>query len=443
MTKRKTGNHPDLKMVNPNAAAIDVGSTMHMAAVNPDTDTMPVRAFGTFTQDLHDLAAWFRSCGVTSVAMESTGVYWIPAFEILEGHGFEVILVNARYAKNVPGRKTDVSDAGWLRQLHSYGLLRGSFRPEAEIATLRAYMRQRERLTEYAAAQIAADLPTKGNGQTLLLWPISRSHRVSAWAAIGLPPPPTRPGNHCPDRPKADHALTIKLDHSGGADHHGRPKMTEELKELGLNICHRRVGRLMRENGIRVERSKKYKVTTDSIHAFNIAPNLLNRDFRADQPNQKWAGDISYVWTREGWLCLAVILDLHSRRIIGLAVSNRMKRDLAIRALKMAVALRQPPKGCIHHTDRGSQYCSHDYQKLMRQRGFKVSMSGKGNSYDNSTVETFFKTINAELIWRRSWQTRGLAEAAIFQYINGFYNPRRRHSALGWKNPVAFERKVA
>ncbi|MFC6637383.1 IS3 family transposase [Sulfitobacter sediminilitoris] len=224
---------------------------------------------------------------------------------------------------------------------------------------------------------------------------------------------------------------------------YGRPRMTEELKELGLNIGHRRVGRLMRENGIQVERSKKYKVTTDSNHAFNIAPNLLNRDFAANEPNRKWAGDISYVWTREGWLYLAVILDLHSRRVIGWAVSNRMKRDLAIRALQMAVALRQPPKGCIHHADRGSQYCSHDYQKLLRQHGFQVSMSGKGNCYDNSAVETFFKTIKAELIWRRSWQTRRDAELAIFQYINGFYNPRRRHSALGWKSPVAFERKVA
>jgi transposase len=154
MTKIVTGGHPDLKMVNPTAAAIDIGSTMHMAAVNPDACDTPVRAFGTFTQNLHDLADWFKSCGVTSVAMESTGVYWIPAFEVLEGHGFQVILVNARYAKNVPGRKTDVSDAGWLRQLHSYGLLRGSFRPEAEIATLRAYLRQRERLVEYAAAHI-------------------------------------------------------------------------------------------------------------------------------------------------------------------------------------------------------------------------------------------------------------------------------------------------
>lgn len=224
---------------------------------------------------------------------------------------------------------------------------------------------------------------------------------------------------------------------------YGRPRMTEELKEIGLEVGHRRVGRLMRQNGISVVRTRKHKVTTDSDHKFNIAPNLLDRDFNADAPNQKWAGDISYIWTREGWLYLAVILDLHSRRVIGWAVSNRMKRDLAIRALKMAIAFRAPPSGCIHHTDRGSQYCSHDYQKILRWHGFKVSMSGTGNCYDNAAVETFFKTIKAELIWRRSWETRRQAEMAIFEYINGFYNPRRRHSALGWKSPVAFERKVA
>ena len=163
---------------------------------------------------------------------------------------------------------------------------------------------------------------------------------------------------------------------------YGRPRMTEELKEVGIDVGHRRVGRLMRENGISVERTRKFKATTDSNHTFNIAPNLLDRDFKADQPNQKWAGDISYIWTREGWLYLAVILDLHSRRVIGWAVSNRMKRDLAIRALKMAIAFRMPPNGCIFHSDRGSQYCSHDYQKILRQHGFKVSMSGKGNCYD-------------------------------------------------------------
>ncbi|MCK1668502.1 transposase, partial [Bradyrhizobium sp. 153] len=154
MPKRTTGDRPELKPVNVGAAAIDIGSKMHMAAVNPACTDMPVRTFGTFTEDLHHLADWFKAYGVTSVAMESTGVYWIPVYEILEQRGFEVILVNARYAKNVPGRKSDVSDAAWLRQLHSYGLLRGSFRPDAEIATLRAYLRQRERLVEYAAAHI-------------------------------------------------------------------------------------------------------------------------------------------------------------------------------------------------------------------------------------------------------------------------------------------------
>lgn len=235
----------------------------------------------------------------------------------------------------------------------------------------------------------------------------------------------------------------IREQHRLSLNSYGRPRMTEELKEMGLNVGHRRVGRLMRQNAISVVRTRKHKVTTDSKHKFNIAPNLLNRDFAADRPNQKWVVDISYIWTREGWLYLAVVLELYSRRVIGWAVSNRMKRDLAIRALNMAIALRRPPKGCIHHSDRGSQYCSHDYQKLLRLHGFKVSMSGKGNCYDNAAMETFFKTIKAELIWRHSWPTRRAAEVAIFKYINGFYNPRRKHSALGWKSPLAFERKVA
>ena len=235
----------------------------------------------------------------------------------------------------------------------------------------------------------------------------------------------------------------IREQHNLSLGSYGRPRMTQELKEAGLSVGHRRVGRLMRQNGVKVVRTRKYKATTASNHRFNIAPNLLDRDFMADSPNRKWAGDISYIWTREGWLYLAVMIDLHSRRVVGWAVSNRLKRDLAMRALNMAIALRRPPPGCIHHTDRGSQYCSHDYQKRLRQHGFKVSMSGKGNCYDNAAVETFFKTIKAELIWRRAWQTRRQAEVAIFKYINGFYNPRRRHSTLGGKSPIQFERKVA
>ena len=235
----------------------------------------------------------------------------------------------------------------------------------------------------------------------------------------------------------------IREQHRLSVGSYGRPRMTEELQEQGLAVGHRRVGRLMQQNGIKVVRTHKCKATTDSAHNLNVAPNLLDQDFTATAPNQKWAGDISYIWTHQGWLYLAVIIDLYSRRVVGWAVSNKMKKDLAIRALEMAVNLRQPPEGCIHHTDRGSQYCSHDYQKLLKRYGFKASMSGKGNCYDNAMVETFFKTLKAELVWRQPWHIRRQCELALFQYINGFYNPRRRHSALGYKSPVTFERKAA
>lgn len=224
---------------------------------------------------------------------------------------------------------------------------------------------------------------------------------------------------------------------------YGRPRMTMELKEAGLDVGERRVGRLMRINGIKPVRTRKHKITTNSNHSLGIVANVLDGNFVADAPNSKWAGDISYIWTSQGWLYLAVILDLHSRRVVGWAVSDRMKKDLAIQALDMAVRLRNPPEGCIFHSDRGSQYCAYDYQKKLQAYGLRPSMSGKGNCYDNASVETFFKTIKAELIWRQSWPTRRQAEAAIFQYINGFYNVRRRHSYLGGISPLAFEAKVA
>lgn len=152
--RRSVNKHSELATVHPNAAAVDVGATMHMAAVSADCTAEPVRSFGTFTGDLHRLADWFEECGIKTVVMESTSVYWIPIFELLEERGIEVFLVNARDAKHVPGRKTDVSDAQWLQRLHSHGLLRASFRPKGEIAELRAYLRQRERLLDYAASHI-------------------------------------------------------------------------------------------------------------------------------------------------------------------------------------------------------------------------------------------------------------------------------------------------
>lgn len=223
---------------------------------------------------------------------------------------------------------------------------------------------------------------------------------------------------------------------------YGSPRMHEDLKEEGLTIGKRRTARLMRDNNLKARQKTRFKRTTDSNHNGPIADNLLAQDFTCDAPDQKWGVDISYIWTAEGWLYLAIVLDLYSRRIIGWSVSNRMKKGLAMEALQRAIALRQPPPGVIHHSDRGSQYCSGDYLKLLAKHKFKISMSGKGNCYDNAMVETVFKTIKSELIWRTSFATRRQAEKAIGQYIDGFYNPRRRHSSLGYQSPLRFEAEM-
>ena len=215
------------------------------------------------------------------------------------------------------------------------------------------------------------------------------------------------------------------------------------LDKKGIHYNRKTVALSLQRQGLRARAARKFKATTQSKHNLPVADNLLKQDFTASQPNQKWAGDISYIWTTEGWLYLAVVIVLFSRRVVGWAVSDRMKKDLAIRALEMAINLRQPPKGCIFHSDRGSQYCSYDFQKTLQAHGLRPSMSGKGNCYDNAAVETFFKSLKAEVLWRQTWPTRRQAETAIFQYINGFYNPRRRHSYLGGISPLAFEVKVA
>ncbi len=224
---------------------------------------------------------------------------------------------------------------------------------------------------------------------------------------------------------------------------YGSPRMHVELNEDGVPVGRRRVARLMRDNGIKALQKRRYKKTTDSDHGGLVAPNLLDQDFSCDGSDQKWGVDISYVWTREGWLYLAIVLDLYSRRIVGWETSDRLKKDLAITALKRAIVTRQPPRGLIHHSDRGSQYCSHDYHKLLIAHGMHSSMSGKGNCYDNSMVETVFKTIKSELVWRTSFQTRRQATNALGRYIEGFYNPIRRHSALAYKSPTKFEAAVA
>jgi transposase InsO family protein len=224
---------------------------------------------------------------------------------------------------------------------------------------------------------------------------------------------------------------------------YGSPRMTRELQDSGLAVGRRRTARLMRANGLRARQKRRFKRTTDSHHAWPVAPNLLDQDFSAEGPNQKWGSDISYIWTREGWLYLAVVIDLFARRVVGWAVADRLHRELALTALRKALTMRCPAPGLIHHADRGSQYCSADYQAELRKHGILISMSGKGNCYDNSMVETFFKTLKSELVWRTIFETRRDAGQAIGRYIDGFYNPVRRHSALDFISPAQFEKVAA
>ncbi len=220
---------------------------------------------------------------------------------------------------------------------------------------------------------------------------------------------------------------------------YGAERVHHELAENGIEVGRHRVARLMRGNGLSPKRKQKFKKTTDSQHNKAVASNLLDQNFSAEAPNEKWAADISYIWTAQGWLYPAVMLDLYSRCVIGWAVGARMTSDLPLRALNRAIGLRQPGAGVIHHSDRGSQYCSDAYQARLGELGFLASMSGKGNCYDNAVVETFFKTIKSELIWRTVFMSRSQAETAIAGYIDGFYNPVRRHSTLDFTSPVKFE----
>jgi len=191
-----------------------------------------------------------------------------------------------------------------------------------------------------------------------------------------------------------------------------------------------------------VKKSVHWTDFGENEHAWPVAPNLVAQDFTADGLDRKWGADISYIWTAEGWLYLAVVLDLFSRRIVGWATSDRLKRDLAVKALRRALVARNHAPGLVHHSDRGSQYCSVDYQALLRKRRILISMSGRVNCYDNAMVETFFKTIKSELVWRTVFYTRAQAGQAIARYIDGFYNPVRRHSALDYISPTQFEQTL-
>ena len=232
----------------------------------------------------------------------------------------------------------------------------------------------------------------------------------------------------------------IRVVHRKSRKNYGSRRVTHELKSQGVTCDQNRVARLMKEHGIKAKRSRKFKATTNSKHRFPVAPNLLKQEFRTERPDAVWVVDITYIWTAEGWLYLAGVLDLFSRQIVGWSSDKRMTRQLTIDALKKAIIRRRPKAGLIHHSDRGSQYAALEYQQLLKTHKMMPSMSRKGDCYDNAVMESFFKTLKAELVYQTNFATREEAKKMLFDYIEIYYNRQRLHSTLGYKTPVEFER---
>jgi len=228
----------------------------------------------------------------------------------------------------------------------------------------------------------------------------------------------------------------IRSVHAQYRQAYGSPRITEELKSRGIPVSRDRVRRLMKANGLRARHKRRYKATTNSKHALPVAPNLLERQFETSAPDQVWTADITYIPTHEGWLYLAVVMDLYTRMIVGWSMDSRMTRELVMNALRMARFRRKPAPGVLHHSDRGSQYCSGDYQALLGEYGMVTSMSRKGNCWDNAPMESFFNSLKNEQIFHADYATREEAKRDVFEYIEGFYNRRRRHSALGYRSSV-------
>jgi putative transposase len=245
-------------------------------------------------------------------------------------------------------------------------------------------------------------------------------------------------------RDKVNEALVfeIKLSFEKNRKTYGSPRITAELRAQGIRCGENRVARLMRINGIVAKTKRRFKATTDSKHTLPVAENVINQDFTAERPNEVWASDITYIWTKEGWLYLAVILDIFNRKIVGWAMDSRITRNLVLKAFIMAVRRQNPKPGVIFHSDRGSQYASSDFRKILEMHEFIQSMSGTGNCYDNAIMETFFHTLKTELVYFERYETRREARQSIFEYIEIFYNRIRRHSSLGYLSPVDFERLV-
>lgn len=272
------------------------------------------------------------------------------------------------------------------------------------------------------------------------LWRLARMCRMLGVSKTGY-----WAWRHRPESPRGreDRALTTRIHviHAESRKTYGSPRVHRELRGQGTSISRKRVERLMRTAGIQVKPKARFVVTTDSAHGMPVAPNLLEQDFTATAPDRRWVTDITYVPTEEGWLYVAAIIDLFSRRAVGWAMQERMDRSLVLAALDMAVGQRRPRPGLLHHSDRGSQYACEDYRSALAGHGMIASMSRRACCYDNAAMESFWHTLKVELIHRRQFQTRAEARHAIFEYIEVFYNRLRRHSSIGYVSPAEFERQ--
>jgi len=245
------------------------------------------------------------------------------------------------------------------------------------------------------------------------------------------------PSQH--SREDAHLAEQVKTAFQANRGVYGSPRVHAELQAQGISCGRKRVARLMREQGLAARKAAHRTITTHSDPAAQAAPNLLQRDFHADKPDTKWVADTTYIWTAEGWLYLAVVLDLFSRMVVGWSMAATQDATLVMQALRMAVTRRHPASGLLHHSDRGSTYTSQSYQALLQQEGMVASMSRTANCYDNAAMESFFHSFKGECIEGESFQTRAQARRAAFEYIETFYNRRRRHSTLQYLSPLAYE----
>ena len=235
----------------------------------------------------------------------------------------------------------------------------------------------------------------------------------------------------------------IRRAHEASRHTYGSPRVYQELKAGGVCVCENTVAKYMRQEGLCVTPRRRFVPrTTDSGHPHPVAPNVLDRDFAAGGPDRKWAADLTYVWTDQGWLYLSVVLDLFSRRVVGWSMSDDLRAAGVAEALRMAVRRRRPGAGLLHHSDRGAQYACGVYRDLLRSQGIGCSMSRPGNCYDNAVVESFFGTLKTELVHRRRYRTRAEARADVFEWIECWYNRRRRHSSLGYLSPEQFEAQL-